>query len=166
VIRALRLNDDAIGAVAAREWCTLRERELSYRGKRSRPPVEGHTVILVDDGLATRATMRAAVRALTGYPRRLVAAVPADDEVRELLGRTIVRERPQCELPAPQLIRQFQAMSGSAATAEDKVGRGHARWAGVRSDSGSGLSREQSTLTLRERAAAAVTPTTRLSGAE
>ncbi len=38
VIRALRLNDDAIGAVAAREWCTLRERELSYRGERFATP--------------------------------------------------------------------------------------------------------------------------------
>jgi predicted phosphoribosyltransferase len=77
VVRALQLNEDVIGAVAAREWCTLRERELTYRGERSRPKVQGCTVILVDDGLATGASMRAAVEALNEEdPKRLVVAVP------------------------------------------------------------------------------------------
>jgi putative phosphoribosyl transferase len=77
VIRALRVDEDAIGAVVAREWRTLRECELNYRGERSRPRVRGRTVILVDDGPATGASMRAAVQALNEeHPKRLVVAVP------------------------------------------------------------------------------------------
>jgi putative phosphoribosyl transferase len=77
VIRALRLDEQAIDAVTAREWRTLRAREISYRGERSRPRVQGCTVILVDDGLATGASMRAAVQALNEeQPKRLVVAVP------------------------------------------------------------------------------------------
>lgn len=77
VIRALRLDEGAIGEVAAREWRTLRECELSYRGERSRPRVRGRVVILVDDGMATGASMRAAVQALNEeHPKRLVVAVP------------------------------------------------------------------------------------------
>jgi putative phosphoribosyl transferase len=77
VIHALRLSEEAVEAVAAREWRTLRERELTYRGERPRPKVQGCTVILVDDGLATGASMRAAVQALNEeHPKQLVAAVP------------------------------------------------------------------------------------------
>jgi predicted phosphoribosyltransferase len=77
VIRALRLDEAAIDAVTAREWRILRARELSYRGERSRPKVQSCTVILVDDGLATGASMRAAVQALNEeHPKRLVVAVP------------------------------------------------------------------------------------------
>jgi putative phosphoribosyl transferase len=77
VIHALRLSDEAIDAVTAREWRTLRERELTYRGERPRPKVQGCTVILVDDGLATGASMRAAVQTLNEErPKQLVAAVP------------------------------------------------------------------------------------------
>jgi hypothetical protein len=76
VIRALRLDEDAVGAVAAREWRTLRERELSYRGERSRPRIEGCTVILVDDGLTTGASLRAAVQALNEErPKRLARSL-------------------------------------------------------------------------------------------
>jgi len=62
------LDEEAIDAVTAREWRTLRESELSYRGERSRPRVQGCTVILVDDGLTTGASMRAAVQALNEEP--------------------------------------------------------------------------------------------------
>ena len=67
----------AIDAVAAREQEELERREKSYRG--SRPPldVRGKTVIVVDDGLATGSTMRAAVEALRKMePRSIVVAVP------------------------------------------------------------------------------------------
>src|SRR5437868_2328062 len=77
VIRSLRLDEKEIDAVTARAWRTLRERELSYRGERSRLSVQGCTVILVDDGMATGASMRAAVQALNEeHPKRLVVAVP------------------------------------------------------------------------------------------
>ena len=66
-----------IDAVAAQEQQELERRERLYRGGRPPPDVRGRTLILVDDGLATGATMRAAVQALRQQqPGRIVAAVP------------------------------------------------------------------------------------------
>src|SRR5437762_2154718 len=63
VVAALRIPPDVIDAVAAREGVELSRREREYRGGRPAPEIRGGTVILVDDGLATGATMRAAVKA-------------------------------------------------------------------------------------------------------
>ncbi len=77
VVRELRLADEVIERVAEREEEELARRELAYRGGRPQPALDGRTVVLVDDGLATGATMRAAAEAvrLRG-PRRVVVAVP------------------------------------------------------------------------------------------
>jgi len=71
----------------------LNERERLYRGARPPPNVEGRTVVLVDDGLATGATMRAAVEALRRKrPRQIIAAVPiASPETCEALAREVDR---------------------------------------------------------------------------
>lgn len=59
------------------ERAELERRERAYRGDRAPPEIEGHTVILVDDGLATGATMEAAARAVRqAHPRLLVIAAP------------------------------------------------------------------------------------------
>jgi putative phosphoribosyl transferase len=77
VMRSLQLEPRVLDLVAAKEEQTLREREHNYRGDRPRLNVRGRTVILIDDGLATGATMRAAIRALRKQePKRLVVAVP------------------------------------------------------------------------------------------
>jgi putative phosphoribosyl transferase len=77
VVRVLRVPDEVIEAVAAEEGEELRRRERLYRGDRPPPKVRGRTVILVDDGLATGSTMRAAVAALRQqHPARVVVAVP------------------------------------------------------------------------------------------
>ena len=81
------LNDDVVGAlgvpahviddVARKEEQELRRREQAYRGARPMPDLRGRVVILVDDGLATGSTMRAAVRAVKQMqPARVVVAVP------------------------------------------------------------------------------------------
>ena len=77
VINSLRISEKDIARVAEREGLELTRREHLYRGERPFPDLTGRTVILVDDGLATGASMRAAVAALRQRePARTVAAVP------------------------------------------------------------------------------------------
>ena len=77
VVQALHIPERVIEAVAARELRELERRERAYRGDRPAPDVRDRTVILVDDGLATGSTMRAAVAALRRLgPARIVVAVP------------------------------------------------------------------------------------------
>ena len=77
VIELLGIPDSLIEAVASRELGEVARRERLYRDHRPAPAVRGRTVILVDDGLATGATMRAAVAALRQQqPARVVVAVP------------------------------------------------------------------------------------------
>src|SRR5438445_890205 len=77
VVDALRIPPAVIDRVAAEEAQELERRERDYRGDRPEPDVRGRTVILVDDGLATGASMRAAVAALRQQgPARVVVAVP------------------------------------------------------------------------------------------
>jgi len=71
------LSQNHIDAVAAREQIELERREKAYRGDRPPLQVAGRTVIIVDDGLATGSTMRAAVRAVRRMnPRAIIVAVP------------------------------------------------------------------------------------------
>jgi predicted phosphoribosyltransferase len=89
VVDALGITPDVIDAVAAWEGAELVRREQSYRS--GRPPLEvaGRPVVVVDDGLATGSTMRAAVAALRALQAgRIVVAVPvgARETCRELAG--------------------------------------------------------------------------------
>jgi len=77
VVDALHIPPAVLDRVAAEEGRELERRERSYRGDRPEPGVRGKTVVLVDDGLATGSTMRAAVAALRQQgPARVVVAVP------------------------------------------------------------------------------------------
>jgi predicted phosphoribosyltransferase len=77
VVSGMRIPDYVIDAVAAWEQQELARREQLYRGDRPPPDVRGRTVILVDDGLATGATMHAAIKALRQQePAHIVVAVP------------------------------------------------------------------------------------------
>lgn len=88
-VDALGIPDRVIEAVAAREQQELARRERLYRDDRPPPDVRGRTVMLIDDGLATGATMRAAAAALRQQgPARIVIAVP---------------------LAAPSVCREFEA---------------------------------------------------------
>jgi putative phosphoribosyl transferase len=76
-VEALGITKPEIELVTRAENQELKRRERSYRGKRPHPNIAGLTVILVDDGIATGSTMRAAIRALRHMkPGRIVIAVP------------------------------------------------------------------------------------------
>jgi predicted phosphoribosyltransferase len=77
LVESLNISGGIIDAITARERQTLDERERVYRNGRPPYPVRGHTVILVDDGLATGATMLAAIRAVRKQkPKAIIVAVP------------------------------------------------------------------------------------------
>lgn len=77
VIRKLRITDEMIKAAVEEQERELKRREKEYRGDRQPLELKGKTVVLVDDGLATGASMRAAVQALKMHgPAKIVVAVP------------------------------------------------------------------------------------------
>lgn len=77
VVRMLHIPASIIEEVAGKELRELERRERLYRDDRPLPVIQQRVVILIDDGLATGATMRAAVHALrVQHPARLVVAVP------------------------------------------------------------------------------------------
>jgi putative phosphoribosyl transferase len=94
-------NDDVIGltGISEREFAEIRDRELleierrrqEYLGNRARAEVAGRVAIVIDDGIATGATMRAALQAVRSRgPKRLVLAVPVapTDTLSELRKET------------------------------------------------------------------------------
>jgi erythromycin esterase-like protein/adenine/guanine phosphoribosyltransferase-like PRPP-binding protein len=102
VIRGLRIPPDVIQQTVEREGRELLRRDEAYREGRPMPDLAGKTVILVDDGVATGASMRAAIQALRQLaPFRVVVAVPAAPEstCRELVG--LVDEVVCATTPAP-----------------------------------------------------------------
>ncbi len=77
VVRMLGLSNATIDAVAAKEQRELTRREHLYRGERPLPELRGRTVLLVDDGIATGATMRAAIEAARQQmPAHIIVAAP------------------------------------------------------------------------------------------
>ncbi len=87
VVRRYGVRADEVAAVVRRETAELRRRDSLYRGNRPFPNLRGTTVLVVDDGVATGATMRAALAAVAkDGPRWVVAAAPtiAADSVKEL----------------------------------------------------------------------------------
>jgi putative phosphoribosyl transferase len=78
IVHALDIDQSIINSVLQQELQELARREESYRGNRPAPEIKDHTVIIIDDGLATGASMRAAVMGVrTQSPARIVVAVPA-----------------------------------------------------------------------------------------
>jgi predicted phosphoribosyltransferase len=77
LISSLGITSEQVAAVTAQETAELARRELAYRGGRPPVAIHGRTVLLIDDGMATGATMFAAIAALRQQdPMRIVVAVP------------------------------------------------------------------------------------------
>jgi len=101
VIRWYGISPAAIEAVAREELAELERREREYRRDRPMTDLHGRTVILVDDGLATGSTMRAAVQAVrTHRPARVVVAVPVGapstcEEFNDITDETVCARTPE-----------------------------------------------------------------------
>jgi putative phosphoribosyl transferase len=117
VVQALRIPASSIDVVAAAERDTLERRERQYRGASPRARVRDRVVILVDDGLATGSTMRAALEAIGREgPRRLVAAVPIAPietctELEAEADEVVCAETPREFLGVSQWYRDFSQTS-------------------------------------------------------
>ena len=123
VLAAAGVDEATFAGVRDRELAELRRREAAYRGNRPSVEVAGRTVVLVDDGLATGATVRAALRVLAARrPARSVVAVPVGSPaaVRDLrhLADEVV-----CLLAPPSLRAVGSAYGDFAQTSDDEVRR-------------------------------------------
>ena len=117
VMRAIPYGDAAIEAVTAKETVELQRREQIYREGRPAPDLRGNVVMLVDDGLATGATMRAAVKALRqSGAAKIVVAVPVGppDTCREIAqeaDETICLSTPEFFQAVGQYYQDFSQTS-------------------------------------------------------
>jgi putative phosphoribosyl transferase len=113
IVRSLALDEASIAEIVARESAELKRREQQYRGDRPYPDLAEYDVVLVDDGLATGATMRAAVRAVQSMsPSTTTVAVPTGSEsavrkVSALVDRVICLESPAEFSAVGQFYRDF-----------------------------------------------------------
>ncbi len=121
VVDHLRIPARVVDAVVDTELRELERRERIYRGNRAEPDVSGKTVILVDDGLATGSTMRAAAEALRQQnPARIVVAVPVSapetcDQYQMGVDEIICAVTPETFVGVGQWYRDF------AQTTDDEV---------------------------------------------
>lgn len=117
VLRYLDERMASLESVKARELAEVQRRERSYRGDRPALAVAGRTAILVDDGLATGATMEAAVRALRALDaKRVVVAVPvssveARERIAALADEVVCLELPTFFSAVGQWYRDFRQTS-------------------------------------------------------
>jgi predicted phosphoribosyltransferase len=127
VLDAARVSEHAFDDVLGKELLELRRREAAYRDGRPALAVTGRTVVLVDDGLATGATMRAAVAAVRRQePERVVVAVPIASPTALA---TLAREADETVcLSAPRGFRAVgQGYQDFGETVDDEVRRALAR---------------------------------------
>jgi putative phosphoribosyl transferase len=121
VVQALSVPSGVIDRVARQEEQELRRREEAYRGSQPPPDVRGKVAILVDDGLATGSTMRAAVRAVKQMqPARVVVAVPvAAASTRDDLAAEV--DDIVCETPPEPFLAVGRWYEDFSQTTDDEV---------------------------------------------
>lgn len=117
VVTAYQLPESVIEAVARVEGAELERRERTYRDGRPPTPLGGRIVVLVDDGLATGSTMKAAVEAVRAHhPARIVVAVPVGSpdtcrEFAELADEIVCARTPESFSAVGQWYRDFSQTS-------------------------------------------------------
>jgi putative phosphoribosyl transferase len=123
VVYELDIPKSVIDAVARDEELELRRREWAYRGHGEPLPIEGNTVILVDDGIATGSTMRAAARAVRHQrPARLIVAAPvvsmaATNELRREADELVALLTPREFLAVGRWYQNFDQTTDQEVTA-------------------------------------------------
>jgi predicted phosphoribosyltransferase len=134
VVRWYAIPQSVIDRVAAAEQAELERRERTYRDGRSPIPLDGRTVLLIDDGLATGSSMKAAVQAVRAHkPARIVVAVPVGaretcEELAELADDIVCARTPEPFSAVGAWYRDFSQTSDAEVRAllherPDVVGR-------------------------------------------
>ena len=113
VVGLYRIPESVIDAVAAEEQVELERREREYRDSRQPVPLKGRTVVLVDDGLATGSTMKAAVQAVRAHgPAKIIVAVPVGSadtchDFADIADQIVCARAPQYFAAVGQWYRDF-----------------------------------------------------------
>ncbi len=121
VVRAFHIRPEDIDAVVAHESLEVARREQAYRAGHAALPLEGRTVIVADDGLATGSTMMAAVRALRSRAGRIVVGVPVAPpascmELRREADAVVCLSTPEPFHAVGEFYREFNATSDAEVT--------------------------------------------------
>lgn len=116
VIRELGISEEALETATRREMLEVERREKAYRKGRPPLPIEGRTAILVDDGLATGASMTAAARAARPVAREVVVAAPVGapatcDEMSREADAVICVLKPERFIAVGMFYRNFQPVT-------------------------------------------------------
>ncbi|HTR60666.1 MAG TPA: phosphoribosyltransferase family protein [Candidatus Binataceae bacterium] len=117
IVEQLDVSDHYIKAEVERQLNEIKRRELAYRGGRPKVPLEGRVVIVVDDGIATGATVRAALRGVRRQkPGKLVLAVPVAppetiDALRSEADEIVCLEQPEDFFAVGQFYRDFHQVN-------------------------------------------------------
>jgi putative phosphoribosyl transferase len=117
LVAELGISEETINSITAREQQELERRSRAYRGQQPFPEVKGRCIIVVDDGLATGATMRAAVAALRAQaPARIVVAVPVAPpstvgQIRQEADEIVCLDTPEPFLGVGRWYRDFPQMT-------------------------------------------------------
>lgn len=118
VVRYLSISSETIETATAQQEAELTRRESEYRGDRHMPSLRGKTVILVDDGLATGSSMKAAAEAAKQHqPKKIVVAVPVAapatcEEFQDLVDEVVCAETPEPFHAVGQWYQDFSQTTG------------------------------------------------------
>ena len=113
VLRLYSIRREAVDAAITREQQEIGRREVAYREGRPPAQVSGRTVMVIDDGLATGATMRAAIRGLCPVAARMIVAVPVAaaatcEQIRHEVDQLISLECPESFSAVGEFYREFE----------------------------------------------------------